>query len=363
MRQPTFQELFETEPAVRAASPGRVNLIGDHTDYNGGFVLPTAIPQQTRVELARHGGRLVKAWSASFAESGVVQYQIGEESADHTWTDYVKGMTFVLRETGVDEGFSLRIESDVPAGGGLGSSAALEIAVGRALREAFGLSIDDIELAIAARRAENDFVGAPVGIMDQMACSLAAVNTALLIDTRSLRYDRVPLPGNAALIVIDSGLSHRHQGGGYVERRRECEQAAMMLGVRDLRDVPEPLPDDVKLPARLARRVRHVVSENCRVLETVSALRSGDLERAGDLFVASHRSLRDDFEVSVPDVDRLVEIAMGVRGVFGARMTGGGFGGAVVALARKEDAGPAAAQIASEYVATTGNRGKVIVPT
>jgi galactokinase len=362
MAHPTFRELFDADPDVRAAAPGRVNLIGDHTDYNGGFVLPAAIPQETRIELARHRSREVRVWSSSFAESAAMNYRIGDEVPDRSWVDYVKGMTWVLRDAGVTGGFLLRIESDVPVGGGLASSAALEISVGRALRQAFNLAVDDIALALAARRAENEFVGAPVGIMDQMACSLASVDAALFLDTRSLEFARVPLPGDAALIVIDSGHAHRHAGGGYVERRQECERAAAILGVRQLRDALPPAVADAKLPAYLARRVRHVVSENERVLRTVDALRARDLDRAGQLFIESHRSLRDDFEVSVPDVDLLVDMAIRQPAVFGARITGGGFGGAIVALARREAAREAAAQILSDYRVATGNRGNVIVP-
>jgi galactokinase len=363
MSEPAFRDLFDSEPTVRAEAPGRVNLIGDHTDYNGGFVLPAAIPQRTRVELTPGSTPTVRVWSRSFPHERPLEYRIGDERPDGSWVDYVKGMTVALREAGALRGFSLRIESDVPVGGGLASSAALEIAVGRALRDAFDLAIDDIALALAARRAENDFVGAPVGIMDQMACSLASENTALFLDTRSLAYERVALPEDAGLIVIDSGITHRHAGGGYVERRRECEEAASLLGVRELRDVSRATLEGNALPPTLARRVRHVLSENDRVLETVEALRANDLGRVGSLFTASHRSLRDDFEVSVPEMDRLVEIATRVQGVYGARLTGGGFGGAVVAVARKRSAAAAASDIVREYSNTSGRSGRVIVGT
>ena len=338
-----------------------MNLIGDHTDYNGGLVLPAAIPQRTKVELARTNGPRVRVWSSSFPDSAA-EYTIGEERPDRSWADFVKGMTVVLRDAGITEGFVLRIESDVPVGAGLASSAALEIAVGRALREAFGLPLVDVALAVAARRAENEFVGAPVGIMDQMACSLASENTALFLDTRSLEFERIALPDDAALVVIDSGLTHRHADGGYIERRRECEEAAAKLGVRELRDLPEIFSADGSLSPILARRVRHVVSENERVRQTVAALDAGDLERAGQLFLESHRSLRDDFEVSLPDLDRLVDIASRQPAVFGARLTGGGFGGAVVALVRRDGAVAAGAEIVSDYMAATGNEGRLLVP-
>ena len=208
---------------------------------------------------------------------------------DGTWTDYVKGMTVVLAASGLTNGFCARIESDVPVGSGLSSSAALEISLGRALRSAFELPLSDVELARAARRAENDFVGAPVGIMDQMACSLATLSSALFLDTRTLEFENVPLPGGAAVIVINSGIEHRHAHGGYAQRRRECEEAAAALGVRELRDADEAALERAHLPDVLARRARHVVTENRRVLETVSAFRAGDLRRAGDLFGAIAR--------------------------------------------------------------------------
>ena len=363
MRERTFEDIFGRPSTVRSDAPGRVNLIGEHTDYNGGFVLPAAIPQRTSVEAAPRDDRTVRLWSAQYADAPIVEYAIGEERADEGWTDYVKGMTQVLASHGTLRGFDARVTSDVPVGSGLSSSAALEIATGRALRQMFGLAIDDVELAVAARRAENDFVGAPVGIMDQMACSLADTTAAIFLDTRSLAYERVAIPARAALIVINSGVTHRHAGGEYATRRKECFAAAAQLGVKELRDVGADRRADIDaLPAPLDRRARHVVFENQRVLETVAALRAADLGRAGHLFVESHASMRDDFEVSVPPVDDLVVIACRVQGVYGARMTGGGFGGAIVALADSTRAQAAAAEIAQEYGKNGDRRATVLVP-
>jgi galactokinase len=345
----SFASLFGRSPAVRSSASGRVNLMGDHTDYNGGFVLPAAIPQTTRVELAASDGRTVRLWSTAYPDDRPIEYDLGSETRDGSWADYVKGMTVVLAPSGLERGFDARVESDVPVGSGLSSSAALEIAIGRAIREAFLLSIEDLELAKAARRAENEFVGAPVGIMDQMASSFATPTSALFLDTRTLHYEQV-------------AIEHRHAGGGYVERRRECEDAAQLLGVRELRDVDERAIQVPALSDVLRRRVRHVVSENHRVIETVSAFRNGDLDKAGELFRASHSSLRDDFEVSTPEIDKLCLLAERVQGIYGVRLTGGGFGGAVVAIAQASRAHAAAEELVNAYRNSTGQPGTVVVP-
>ncbi|HYX25499.1 MAG TPA: galactokinase family protein, partial [Thermoanaerobaculia bacterium] len=262
-----FADLFGHAPDIRADAPGRVNLIGEHTDYSGGFVLPLAIPQRTRVELAKQEEPRVRAWSASFADSAaketpeVEEYRLGQEEPGHGWIDYVQGITEVLRHAGYAlSGFDLRVESDVPLGSGLSSSAALEVAVLRALREAYRLDLDDLSLALAGQKAENDFVGAPVGIMDQMASNLADETTALYLDTRSLQYEKIPLPAEGELLVIDSGVSHRNATSEYRTRRRECEAAAELLGVPQLRDVGlQDLWRLGTLPEPLDRRARHVI--------------------------------------------------------------------------------------------------------
>src|SRR5215207_2230097 len=257
---------------VHAAAPGRVNLIGEHTDYNGGFVLPTAIPQHTRVALTRRDDRQVRAHSANATPDAT--YAIGREERLGTWADYVQGVTWAVGQAGFDlSGFDVVVESDVPLGGGLSSSASLEVALLRALRDAFALELDDTRLALLGQTAENEFVGARCGIMDQMAVNLADTRTALFLDTRSLEYRRVPLPSAADLVVIHSGVSHGIAGGEYNARRADCEAAAAQLGVSQLRDVTSAdLPRLAVLPERLARRARHVVTEDDRVLATVEAL-------------------------------------------------------------------------------------------
>ena len=362
---PTFTDLFGAPPEVRATAPGRVNVIGEHTDYNGGFVLPAAIPQHTTVELRRCPGLSVEVWSRDIAPGGERNgYTLGSETPQHDWLDYVSGITDVLASDGHRlGGFQLRIESDVPVGSGLSSSAALEISVLRALREAFSLHLSDVELALIGQRVENEFVGAPVGIMDQMACSMTGDGSMLFLDTRSLIHERIPLPGAASLIVINSGVAHSHAAGDYRTRRAECRRAAALLSVAELRDVgPSELARVATLPSPLDRRARHVVTENQRVLDTVAAFRAGDLEAVGALLSSSHASMRDDFEVSVPDIDLLVSIAERQRGVYGARLTGGGFGGSIVGLAPRESARRSAELISVEYSRQSGRISSVLVP-
>ncbi|HEV7514911.1 MAG TPA: galactokinase [Thermoanaerobaculia bacterium] len=362
---PTFAGLFGRPSEVVASAPGRVNLIGEHTDYNGGYVLPLAIPQRTRVELARRGDSTVEVWSAEATPAAKpVTYVLGEESRRGDWLDYVQGVTVVLRQEGCAlGGCDVRISSEVPWGGGLSSSAALEVALLRALVQAFSLALDDVRLALLGQKAENDFVGAPVGVMDQMAASLADTRHALFLDTRSLVFERVPLPPGAELVVIDSALPHNLAAGEYRTRRKECEEAARLLGVPQLRDLSAAdLPRVAQLPAPLDRRARHVVTEDERVLAAVAALRQADLPALGQLLDASHASLRDDYEVSVPDVDRLVEIARDEDAVYGARMTGGGFGGSIVALAREGAGRVAGERIVERYRASTGQAGRLLVP-
>ena len=333
---PSFQELYGRPPAVLADAPGRVNLMGEHTDYNGGFVLPIAIPQRTRVELSPRSDTTARVASANVEPPAQRTYVVGAEARVHSWIDYVQGVTNALCRRGLRIcGFDARIESTVPVGSGLSSSAALEVSILRALRQIYGLSLDDLEIAKAARSAETDFVMAPVGIMDQMASSLADERAALFIDTRTLEYERIAIPATLDLVVVDSGIAHDHATGDYRTRRAECERAASLLGLRELRDFPaDRLRDLAKLPAPLDRRARHVVSENARVFDAAAALRENDLERLGATFNASHASMRDDFEVSVPAIDRLVERACATSGVYGARLTGGGFGGSIVVLAK-----------------------------
>jgi galactokinase len=359
----TFIDLYGKQPAVTADAPGRVNLIGEHTDYNDGFVLPAALPLRTKVELSPRDDRTVRVWSREFAAQGIETFSLEELRPTGAWTDYVRGMSWALVEHGLTRGFDARVASDVPVGSGLSSSAALLVAIGRAAREGFRLDLSDLELARIARRAETDFVGAPVGIMDQMACSLADETSALFIDTRTLAYERVPLPPAAALLVVDSGIRHSHVTGEYRLRRDECARAAAALGVAALRDLSaSDLTAIDALPEPLNRRARHVVTENARVLAAVAALRSNLPAEVGRLFVASHISMRDDFEVSTPAVDALVETARSLHGVYGARLTGGGFGGSIVALTEPGRAASAGEAIVSQQNRRFSAPARVLVP-
>ena len=433
---------------VQTDAPGRVNLIGEHTDYNGGFVLPTAIPQRTRVRLTPLVRDLRVRVRSANAEPRDAEFVLGQEQPGAGWLDYVQGITWVLRDAGyAPGGFEAEISSDVPLGSGLSSSAALEISLLRAVRGAFGLELDDLRMALLGQRAENAFVAARVGIMDQLAATFGDTRTALFIDTRSLEFEHVPLPAEADLVVLHSGVSHVLRGAsrggaaapgavrsedwhahaeasatpgqsdpgsassaerdasratarsvesdpsravsaqnepsgaasdqrnasygasaerdddGYNARRADCEHAAELLGVSQLRDLGvDDLPRLTALPGRLARRARHVITENARVLEAVAALRSGDVARLGQLFLASHASLRDDFEVSTPELDLLIELASADAEVYGARLTGGGFGGAVVILAHSGRGRAVGERLARTYATRSGRSPTLLVP-
>ncbi|HOC17596.1 MAG TPA: galactokinase [Vicinamibacterales bacterium] len=359
-----FEALFGRPPELEASAPGRVNLIGEHTDYNEGFVLPTVIPQRTHVALGARSDRTVRAFSAQVDGQAPFEYRLGSEQPRRDWTDYVQGITWVLGEEHFAfEGADLFIESSVPVGSGLSSSAALLVAVLRAFREEYSLPLDDVALARLAKRAENDFVGAPVGIMDQMVCSLASDRQALFLDARTLEYRLLALPPEIELVVINSGVAHQHSAGDYRTRRAECERAAAALGVPALRDLtPADLPRAMALPEPLGRRARHVVTEDERVLQAVAAIERGDLAELGRLFYASHASMRDDYEVSVRETDLLVELARAESAVHGARLTGGGFGGSVVILAEPGKSGGTAARVKAEYDRQSGRVATVLVP-
>lgn len=359
----TFEDLFQKQPAVTTDAPGRVNLIGEHTDYNGGFVLPTPIPQRTRVQLSPRDDRHVRA--ASVRIGPVIEaYDLGNEQIGRGWLDYLQGVTQLLVQAGHQiRGFDVFITSDVPVGSGLSSSAALDVALLRALRSAFDLKLDDLQIALIGQKVENAFVGAQVGIMDPMVASLGENGSALFIDARTLNYERIALPTAADLVVINSGVAHDHAAGDYNTRRAECEQVCRLLNVQQLRELSAAdLPRVNALPDPLNRRARHVITENDRVLQTIVAFRANDLTQIGMLFQASHQSMRNDYQISIPEIDLLVELARRDADVYGARLTGGGFGGSIVLLARGDCGEAVARSLAQRYAHETGRTPAVLVP-
>ncbi len=348
--------------SVTARAPGRVNLIGEHTDYNDGFVLPCAIPYGTDVRAVRREGARLTARSASATQAAAFDVAAIPRERRHDWTDYVRGVAAELIDAGVRvPGCDLQVSSTVPMGAGLSSSASLEVALAFALLALSGESFDSTALALLAQRAENDFAGTQCGIMDQFAVINAQPGRALLLDTRSLDFELVELPAGAAIVVCNSMVKHTLSHSAYNTRRSECAQGLRVLQrehpqLRALRDASIEMLEaqQSELQAPLFARCRHVVTENARAREMAAALRAGDLARSGSLMCASHESLRHDYEVSCPELDLLVDLAKGFDGTFGARMTGGGFGGCTVNLVRKERAAAFASFIAQSFADETG---------
>ncbi|MGB2568157.1 galactokinase [Micromonospora citrea] len=351
-----FRSAYGQQPAGRWAAPGRANLIGEHTDYNDGFVLPFALSLRTVVAASGQPGERWTVWS----ETTDQPVEFGAAEADEPgrvtgWGGYVAGVVWALREAGYAvPGARLAIASDVPLGSGLSSSAALEAAVLAALVDLGGLDLPAERRPRLAQRAENSYVGAPTGIMDQSAVIRCREGHALFLDCRTEAVEHIPFDLDAAglaVLVVDSRAPHRHADGEYASRRRSCEAAASALGVPALRDVA--VADLDTALGRLSddetrRRVRHVVTEDQRVLDTVELLRAGRVREIGPLLTASHASMRDDFEITVPEIDTAVEAAL-AAGALGARMTGGGFGGCVLALVEAASAGAVADAVTHAY--------------
>ncbi len=308
---------------------GRVNLIGEHTDYNNGFVLPTSIPQETKCSLRLEDTGQIVFNSLHLEGRFTRTYALGSEDPQHQSS--IEAITWALAQEGVSiPGATIQVNSSVPLGSGLSSSAAFSISVLRACIQAFKLDWNVEKIARIAQKLENDFLGAHVGILDPIACSLCSYGKALYLDTATLKYEEVMIPHSMALIVIHSGVTHANNAlQGYNTRRQECEDACRKMHIDSLRAIDEP---SSSLPSTLLKRVRHVVTENRRVHNAKKALESNDAVWLGKLFHESHTSLRDDYEVSVPEVDMLVALMEDQDGCFGARITGGGFGGSIVAL-------------------------------
>jgi galactokinase len=344
---------------IRASANGRVNLVGEHTDYSGGFVLPMLIPLRTTVMIRPSRDRIVTLRTDA-AGMEPVAASLDDPRARGMWSDYIIGVADAMMRRGLKlGGFDAHVASDIPPGAGLASSAALLIATARALRDAFALELDDREMARLAHEAEYSFVGARVGRMDQLVCSIGRYEEALHIDTRDLTTRRVPLAQlDADFAVIDSGIRHDHANGAYNTRRAEAEQAAATLGVSSLRDVSSEA-GLAALPPELRRRAKHVVTENARVAAAVEAIERGDPAALGAILNQTHASLRDDYEVSVPAVDAIVAAAQKDGEAYGARLTGGGFGGSVLVLAR-QGSGRA---VALRAIAASGTQAARLVAT
>jgi galactokinase len=334
-----FAEAYRREPDVAWSAPGRANLIGEHTDYNDGFVLPFAIGERTAVAAARRDDGMITVGSAFAPGTVTIRARDIAPGAVDGWAGYPVGVAWALaqaRDVPASAGADLFIHSDVPAGAGLSSSAALEMATAGALASLWEFELSAAELARAGQRAENEIVGAPTGVMDQYASLLGQPDAAVFLDCRTLRARPVPLQlaqAGLVLVLVDTGERHAHASGGYAARRTSCEQGAALLGVPALRDLGiADLPRaEAVLDAETFRRVRHVVTEDARVEATVAELGAGDLVAVGRQLTASHRSMRDDYEITTPALDLAVEVALSA-GALGARMTGGGFGGSAITL-------------------------------
>ena len=333
-----FQEYFSHTPEICVHAPGRVNLIGEHTDYNEGFVLPCALQYGTAIAARPRQDDRIHVIALDY-DGAHVQFDSTlpiEPSKDELWSNYVRGVVHVLRSRDrVVCGVDLMIGGDVPQGAGLSSSASLQVALGLLFSELNDLELSPVEIALYAQQAENDYVGCQCGVMDQLASALGQAQHAVLIDCRSLETQLVSIPEDLRLVIVNSNVRRGLVDSAYNERRRQCEEAAELLNLSSLRDASLTLLEDNRdqMSEVVYRRARHVITENQRTLDAVSALQAGDLKRLGALMMASHASLRDDFEVTVSQVDTLVDMMSAVIGEHGGvRMTGGGFGGCVVAV-------------------------------
>jgi galactokinase len=352
-------------------APGRVNLIGEHTDYNDGYVMPAALDFSTWVKISPLEQRKLQIFSENFAEEIEVDLDDQDLAAREHWSDYPVGVAVVLERAGHRlRGARLQIRGEVPIGSGLSSSAAIEVATACALVANSGLQIDPRELALLCQRAENEFVGARVGIMDQFVSLFGQAHKALLLDCRSLEFRLLPLPDNVRLIICNTMVKHALASSAYNERRAQCEagveyMAKFLPNVTALRDVTiEQLEEHASgLDDVVYRRCRHVITENARVLSAGDALERGDLERFGELMGESHRSLRDDYEVSSDELDLIVEIAEKIEGVYGARMTGGGFGGCTVNLVADSHAEDFQKRVSLEYERATSLSPEIYICT
>jgi galactokinase len=363
-----FKDLFGSPPRIFCA-PGRVNLLGEHTDYNDGFVMPCAIGFSTRVAISSRQDRKLVIRSEEFSEQFEFDLDNLPTRGKGVWSDYVLGVAVMLRQIGhPTPGASLLVRGEVPIGAGLSSSAAIEVASALALMSLNGAALPLPEVAKLCQRAENVFIGARVGIMDQFVSCLGKAGHALLLDCRSLEFKLIPIPQNVRLVICNTMVKHDHANGAYNRRREECDEGVKLLSrwypkIRALRDVSveQLVQHKAEIPETIYKRCLHVVSENQRVLEGAQYLTDGDVERFGALMQQSHCSLRDLYEVSCRELDVMAEIAQSLNGYCGGRMTGGGFGGCTVNIVRASDAESFAAQISERYQVEIGIKPDVYV--
>jgi len=363
-----FRQRYGTAARVFRA-PGRVNLIGEHTDYNDGFVMPAAIEPSVWAAIAPREDRKLVVHSENYSESAEIDLDDRDPRPRNQWSDYVQGVAVLLdRAYPSLRGANLLIYGEVSIGSGLSSSAAIEVATGFALLENSGLPVDRVELAKLCRRAENEFVGARVGIMDQFISCCGHAGKALLLDCRSLNYRLLPIPAEVSLVICNTMVKHDLASGEYNTRRAECEEGVRLLSrrlpeVQALRDVRFEDLDRFRadLPQTIYRRCRHVVTEDARVLDAAAALEKADLNTFGRLMAESHISLKNDYEVSCPELDLMVELAGQVGGVHGARMTGGGFGGSTINLVDKQSVEGFRSSVATAYEKATGLSPQILV--
>jgi galactokinase len=356
-----FRQRFHAQPQIFRA-PGRTNLIGEHTDYNGGFVLPAAIDFCCWVAISPRDDRKLAIYSENLDALSVADLGSGPLEPTHSWSDYPLGVAAELQRLGhTIRGANLYVRGRVPIGAGLSSSAALEVSTGLALLQNSAVTLDRVQLALLCQRAENNFAGARCGIMDQFISCFGRSNGALFLDCRSLQFEVVSLPETWSIVLCNTNVKHAIAESGYNARRAECEQAIILLreslpNIQALRDVSLPQLEQLraKLPDVLYRRCRHIVTENLRVQQTEQALASGDLPALKPILLASHESLRDDYEVSCRELDIMVDLALAHPAVHGARMTGGGFGGCTVNLVAREEVKSFQSYIESKYARATG---------
>jgi len=369
-----YRELFGSEPEILVRAPGRVNLIGEHVDYNDGFVFPAAIDRDVMIAAGKRSDRQVKLHAMNFSQSSTFSLDGVQPATDgrERWSNYLRAMAWVFHDEGLGTaGINAVLLGDVPLGAGLSSSAAMLVASGNAFAAAAGLEIDPVRMALLAQRGEREFVGVNVGIMDMYISALGQKDHALLIDTRSLTFEAVPLPKSGVSIVIaDTNKKRGLVDSEYNTRRAECERAVELLGehlpgIKALRDVTPAQFEQFAsvLPEVTRKRARHVITEDERTLESVAALIAGDIARFGELMNGSHESLRLDYEVSCKELDAMVEAARSIEGVYGARMTGAGFGGCTVSLVADNAVERFLNEVPALYKKATGLSSTIYVTT